>query len=186
MELNKESKIRVLENFYALDYALFGKPVKEMTTCCPELVEEYVSGKGALLSVMIEIYKLVDHSPDHLEEKIGTEELKERAKRSASIAREMSGKLVSSSKGRADVKLAIRNELKEGLETDIEQLAQTKIREKAFSLSVDNLLIAKTISESKNYTNLNDWEGEIVEDAYKILRDSLVESAILIVDYGTE
>ena len=49
--LSKESKIKILENFYGLDYVFFGKPVKEIQTCCAALVEDYVSVKGALMSV---------------------------------------------------------------------------------------------------------------------------------------
>jgi len=29
MKLSKESKIRVLEDFYAIDYVFFGKPAKK-------------------------------------------------------------------------------------------------------------------------------------------------------------
>jgi len=45
--LSTESKIRVLENFYALDYVFFGKPVQEVEFCCPLVKEEYLSVKGA-------------------------------------------------------------------------------------------------------------------------------------------
>ena len=38
--LLKESKIRVLENFYALDYVFFGKSVNKVDTCCPLVREE--------------------------------------------------------------------------------------------------------------------------------------------------
>ena len=40
MALPKESKIRLLENFYATDYVFFGKRITEMSTCCPVLVED--------------------------------------------------------------------------------------------------------------------------------------------------
>ena len=56
MKLKKESKIRVLENFYSLDYVLFGKPVSKVDICCPVFVEEYLSIKGALMSLVIEMY----------------------------------------------------------------------------------------------------------------------------------
>ena len=39
--LQKESKIRVLENFYALDNVFFGKPVQKMKSCCEALAEDY-------------------------------------------------------------------------------------------------------------------------------------------------
>ena len=63
MKLKKESKIRVLENFYSLDYVLFGKPVSKVDTCCPVFVEEYLSVKGALLSTVVEMYNLINYSP---------------------------------------------------------------------------------------------------------------------------
>ncbi len=43
--LTKESKIRTLENFYALDYAFFGKPLKKVETCCEALAEDYITAK---------------------------------------------------------------------------------------------------------------------------------------------
>ena len=182
--LTKESKIKILENFYSLDYVFFGKPIKKVDACCPELVEEYINVKGALLSTLIEMYKLVGHSPAELTEKVDMTTLKDNARRNAQIAREMCEKLVISSKGRQDVKEEVQRAINEdGLTGDVEQLVQEKIREKAFSLAVDNLLIASTISESQEYSNLGDWEGDIISEAYKILRDSLVESALLIVDY---
>ena len=59
--LSKESKIRVLENFYAIDYIFFGKPLKKVTSCCPLIKEDYLSIKGALMSVFIEMAKMVEH-----------------------------------------------------------------------------------------------------------------------------
>jgi len=182
--LTKESKIRILENFYSLDYVLFGKNVKKLNGCCPIMAEDYLSIKGAILSVVMEMFKLIDFSPKAIQEKIDTKSLHSMAKNSAKIARENCQKLVSNEKARKDIK----NSLKEILENkkkdsvDVTNLIETKIREKAFSLAVDNLLIARTISESKNYDKLNDWTGKIIEDAYKILRDNLVESAISILE----
>ena len=182
MKLSKESKIRVLENFYAIDYVLFGKPASKNAACCPALVEEYVAVKGALLSVVIEMYGLVKHKPQKIQEKVNSKSLRKMAKESAQVARDMCMKLVSSSKGRAELKDALREAVTSEENVDIENLVQQKIREKAFSLAVDNLLVAKTISEASDYKQLNEWEGRIIEDAYKILRDNLISSAILILD----
>jgi hypothetical protein len=183
MKLKKESKIRVLENFYALDYVLFGKPVSKVDTCCPVFVEEYLSIKGALLSLMVEMYQLVKHSPAPITEAIESPELFKMARKSAILARENCKKLVASKKGRDDVKSDLRESLsKTKSKVDLEKLVQEKIRVKAFSLAVDNLLIGRTITESKKYDKLNTWNGRILEDAYKILRDNLVESALNILD----
>ena len=179
--LSKESKIRVLENFYALDYALFGKPAAKMEACCPALLEDHINVKGALMSIMVEMYKLVDFTPPELTEQVNTKSLIASARESAKIARENSQKLVSTEQGRADVKAELRNVIvSEENMGSMEDLVQDKIREKAFGLAVDNLLIARTLSEcdQSQMKKLNDWEGRLIEDAYKILRDNLVESAI--------
>jgi len=187
MKLKKESKIRVLENFYALDYVLFGKPVSKVDTCCPVFVEEYLSIKGALLSLMVEMFQLVKHSPAPITESIQTPELLKMARKSAVVARENCKKLVASKKGREDVKVDLRESISNRKEkVNIEKLVQEKIRVKAFSLAVDNLLIGRTITESKKYDKLNTWNGRILEDAYKILRDNLVESALGILENGED
>ena len=181
--LSKESKIRVLENFYALDYVLFGKPLSEALNCCPIIKEEYLSVKGALLSVVIEMLKLVNHSPVAITEKIDSEAIIVLAKESAKIARENSQKIVKSAKSRMNIKSSLREELEKDNTIDVSIVVEEKIREKAFSLAVDNLIVARIISESDNYNSLNEWSGKIIEDSYKILRDSLVESAISILYY---
>jgi hypothetical protein len=183
MKLKKESKIRILEDFYSLDYTLFGKPVTEIDVCCPSFIDEFLSVKGALMSVVIEMYQLIKHSPNVVTEKIDTATLMKNARKSAVVARENCQKLVTSSKGRKEVKETLRESLsKTNKDVDIEQLVHEKIRTKAFSLAVDNLLIGRAITESKKFDKLNTWNGRILEDAYKILRDNLVESAMTILE----
>lgn len=183
--LNKESKIRVLENFYAVDYTLFGKPVSKVDICCAETIKEYLSVKGAMLSVIVEMYKLVEHAPDVINEKVTSKHIKKFAVKSAKIARENSQKLISSDKGKRDIKNELREYIiKEGSD-DVETLIENKIQEKTFSLAIDNLLIARVVNEAKEFKNLNRMEGKILEDAYKILRDSLVELSIFIDEYAS-
>jgi len=180
--LSKESKIRVLENFYALDYIFFGKPLKKVDSCCPLVKEDYISIKGALLSVFIEMTKMVNHSPDTLEERMSTKRLLSNARAYAKDARQASRVVVKTERARNDIKRELKAVIKEGEDHDIPSLIENKIREKAFRLAVDNLLIARMLNESKDIKSLNDWSGKIVEDSYKILRDNLCETANLILD----
>ena len=184
MKLSKVSKIRILENFYALDYVFFGKPVTESTVCCPFFIQEYLSVKGAILSVIIEMFKLVEHKPEVISERVDSKNLQKMAISTAKSARANCKKLVVTEKGKEDVKNMVKEALNESKGSDVkmEDIVQKKIREKSFSLAVDNLLIARTISESKGYKKMNEWEGKILEDAYKILRDQLVECALNIVE----
>jgi len=62
--LTKEGKIRVLENFQSIDYIFFGRPVTKLDTCCEGLVQEYITVKGALMSLMVEMYNLIELNPD--------------------------------------------------------------------------------------------------------------------------
>ena len=180
--LSKESKIRVLENFYALDYIFFGKPLKKVDSCCPLVKEDYLSIKGALLSVFIEMTKMVDHSPETLEERMSTKLLLNNAKAMAKSAREASSVVVKTERARTDIKRELKALIKEGQDHDIPSLIENAIREKAFRLAVDNTLVARMLNESKNIKALNEWSGKIVEDSYKILRDNLCETANLILD----
>jgi hypothetical protein len=186
--LKKESKIRILENFGAIDYAIFGKPVAKTDVCCPFFTEEYLASKGALLSIVIEIYKLMDHSPKVIEESVNSSKLREMAKRSASVARENCKLLVSSKNGRKDVKVALRESLTKlkGEKVNIDEMVKNEIRRKAYGLAIDNLLIGRAITESKQYDKMNTWTGRILEDAYKVVRDNLVEAAMTIIENTEE
>ena len=180
--LTKESKIRVLENFYGLDYVFFGKPLKEVANCCPLIKEDYLSIKGALLSVFIEMLKLVDHTPEPIKGQVTTPKLLEMARYYAKSAREASQRVVTTEKARQDIKTELRQTIEEGAEVDIPRLVEDRIREKAFSLAVDNLLVARILPESLDMNSLNKFEGKIIEDSYKVLRDNLCETANLILD----
>jgi hypothetical protein len=172
----KESKIRVLENFYALDYIFFGKSVNKVDTCCPLVREEYLSVKGALLSVFMEMLKLVEHQPKAISEQVDSKSLLKNSRRVAKWARESARKIVMSKKAKANIKESLKEELLENPNADISKVVESQIRQKSFRLAVDNLMVTRILKESK-FNKLNEWEGKIIEDSYKILRDNLVEAA---------
>ncbi len=187
MSLSKETKIRILENFYSIDYVLFGKPLKNIElkedceVCNAALVEEYVATKGALLSTIIEMYKLIGHNPEAIQEKFNVKQLNEMAIDSAKTARKNALSLLDTPRGKASIKDRLVESLTENKKVDLEEEVKTRIKEKAFSLAIDNLLVSRAISESTNYKELDSWTGKIIEDAYKILRDSLIETSLEVV-----
>ena len=180
--LSKESKMRVMENFYSLDHIFFGKSVSKVKSCCPALVEDYLASKGALMSVVIEMFKLVDHKPEVIEEKVEVRDVVKQVRHNTKIARENSERLVLSKQGKEDVTEIVSSILEEHEVEDVDGLVIDTIREKAFNLAVDNLLIARTLHESDNIEALDDFEGKLLEDAYKTLRSDIVESALVIID----
>jgi hypothetical protein len=96
---------------------------------------------------------------------------------SAQASRTEAEKIVSSEKARDDIKTTVRESMADHKDIDVSTLVEAKIREKAFSLAVDYLLIGGAIGEAVSVEEMNNWEGEIIEDSYKILRDNLVEAA---------
>jgi len=178
--LSKESKIRVLENFYGVDYVFYGKPVGKVNNCCPIVKEEYVSIKGALMSVFVEMLRLMEHSPKPIEEKISSRVLTALAKESARRSRFASQKIVTTEAARTDIKVELKEALSQNSKADVNKLVEEKIREKAYRLAIDNLLVARALAESKNLKSMNEWTGKIIEDSYKILRDNLCETAMMI------
>ncbi|MHA1623152.1 MAG: hypothetical protein ACTSVO_13550 [Candidatus Heimdallarchaeaceae archaeon] len=175
--LLKESKIKVLENFYGLDYIFFGRPVSEVSTCCPLVKEEYLSIKGALMSVFVEMLRLMEHAPNEDSNRRNSTELMAEAKAAAQLSRNEAERIVASEKSREAIKVTVRESMAGDNEVDIATLVESKIREKAFQLAVDHLLVGGSVVEAVALEDLDSWEGEIIEDSYKILRDNLVEAA---------
>ena len=126
--------------------------------------------------------KLMKYQPAVIEEKVNMKGLRQRASESAASAREASRKVVTTERARADIKAELRDALAEDKKLDITALVEAKIREKAFRLAVDNMLVAKALQEATDLDAMKSWEGEIIEDSYKILRDSLCETAMMILD----
>jgi len=185
MSLSKETKIRILEDFYALDYILFGKPFKSIklkendcSICNEILEEEYISTKAALLGTLVDMYKLIEHSPSKIEPKIDPKVLNKMACESAKIARKNAGVLIRTQKGRDSIKNQFVNTITENTNIDITAEVEKTIRAKSYSISIDNLLISRAINESTKYKEMDSYMGRIIEDAYKILRDSLVETVL--------
>lgn len=184
-KLSKESKLQVLENFYGLDYIFFNKPLKELDYCCPALAEEYVNLKGALTSIFIEMLKLMEHSPEKIDEKVTTKQIRENASQSADRARFAASKLLQTEAAKASIK----NSLIESIaaedssnEIDPTQFVEFQIRHKSYALAVDNLMLAKPLSEAKDVNAMVGFEGQLLEDSYKLLRDGLCECAQIIVE----
>lgn len=174
--------MRVLENFYALDYTFFGKPVSKLETCCPVLREEYISIKGALMSVYIEMLKLIDHSPKPITEQVNKKRLMRFARETAKVGRANAASLIKTEQAKKDIKTEVKQAIQENKNVNVSEFTLGKIREKAFRLAVDNVLVARAITESSDFSALNEIEGQIVENAYKVLRDGLCEAATLLLD----
>jgi hypothetical protein len=184
-KLSKESKIQVLENFYGLDYIFFNKSLTEIDYCCPALAEEYVNLKGAMMSIFIEMLKLMEHTPKTLDEKTSVAQIRENASINADRSRFASSKLMQTESAKASIKDSLIESLAiEDKEDQInpQQFIEFQIKTKSYALAVDNLMLAKPLSESKKVKDMLTFEGKLLEDSYKILRDGLCECALIIIE----
>jgi len=184
-KLSKESKIQVLENFYGLDYVFFNKPLQELDYCCPALAEEYVNLKGAMMSVFIEMMKVMEHTPDPIDENLTVKQIRELASINADKSKFASSKLMQTDAARNSIKDSlIENLALEESEDEInpQEFIEFQIKTKSYALAVDNLMLAKPLSEASDVKAMLGFEGKLLEDSYKILRDGLCQCALIIIE----
>jgi len=179
--LKKETKIRIIENFLSLDYLFFGKSIHEMNINI-DIAKQYIELKGSMGSIISEIYSVIDHSPEEISEVLKESDIENMAMKSAITARQNVKKLLTSADGKSSVTAATFLAIRENEEANIDEIVHYKIQEKAFQLGMDNLIIARSLSESTNPEIMKNFEGKILEDSYKCLRDSLIETALVILE----
>lgn len=182
--VSKESKLRILENFYALDYALLGENIKNVKVCCPVFIEEYMTAKGALMSLVHEIYKAVNHTPPVIKEKATPEYIMECAVHTGQVARQNAASILKTEDCKAEIAEALRESVAVSNEnkSDLQTVLAENIRKRALTFAIDNMLLGRAVSESTNFEQLAEsWGGKVLEDSYVVLRDNLVESALDII-----
>jgi len=185
--LANEAKVKIIENFYAIDYILLGKKLSEVEVCCPVFQEEYVTIKGNLLSVLGEMYRLVEYSPKiNKDFSIKRKSLIENASKIASNCINESKKILKNEGSKDYIRERIRQIIKENKDSEIEpeKIVEHEILFKSFGIALDNLLIKSMLNESKDYKQINEWEGRILEDSYKFLKEELINTAIFIIKDG--
>lgn len=178
--LTKESKIRILENFISMDYLFFGKPISEMTDDTI-MAKQYLELKGSLCSALTEMYDTMKHHPNEFDKIIDEQDITKLAIEAAVVARKNTKSLLVSPDGKTNITESVFNTIRSNEDADVDSVVNYTIQEKAFQLGMDNMLIARSLSESENIDVLNTFEGKILEDTYKSIRDSLVETALMII-----
>jgi len=187
MRLTKQSKIRMIENFYGLDVMFFGENASKKVSkvCCPALLEEYAVNKGVLLSIVGEMYELMGHSPKDVKKYTKVNRMiEESVVPMVFHAKDWAKDVLNLDESRMLIRKDIENYLSENVDdensVDIDELIESKVLDKMYSISTDNLLVVSAMAESKHPLNLKKPEGRVLMSAYRVIRDSLIESAQLI------
>jgi len=179
--LKKESKIRILENFLSLDYLFFGKTIHEIDVST-EVAQQYLELKGALCSALIEMYNFMEHNPPEIAEILTESDIEKMAIKTAITARGNVRKLLTCQEGKTNVVNTVFEAVKLNESENIDTIVNFTIQEKAFQLGLDNMLIARALNESEKIDEMNTFEGRLLEDTYKALRNSLIETALEILE----
>lgn len=178
MPLNKQSKYRIMECFQAVDNILLGKSLKECSKVSESLKEDYLNTKGAMFTMVIDSYKLINHKPSKLYENVNVKSLKVLSENSAGNARANSKKLITSEKGLRLVRQEVAQILTSKKVKDVNKVINRVVEEKAMEMALDDLLMARALRESSEPAAMVTKSGRLVEDAYKYLRSALVEIAM--------
>lgn len=178
MPLNKQSKYRIMECFQAVDIILLGKPLKECSKIPENLKEDYLNTKGAMLTMVVDSYKLIKPNPSKLYENVSVSKLSSLAENSALNARNNSKKLITSERGLRSVRTEVATYLTSNKVKDVNKLITKIVEEKAMEMALDDLLMARALRESSEPTAMATNNGRLIEDAYKYLRSALTEIAM--------
>jgi len=183
--LSPGSKAKILENFFGLDFAIFKKPLDKVEVCCPILKEEYTISKGALLSIMIEMFNYLEHNSE-LRDDINISGLKKIALESAKISRKNASSIIlseSSKKQMAEDIMKIITESSEEEKLSHEAVAESVMKKRLITRIIDDLVLMRPLTEcSKGKGGLRTGRGKELLETYTLLRDNLVKSVLEILE----
>lgn len=171
--MNKSRKVATLEHWFGIDNILFGKNAKEVITST-ELYEKYLVNKGAFLSNLYEIYDKLNYQPKREYSDIN-EMVKTGYKNSADALKNAKTILESS-----NIRKIVKQEIKETSileDLDESDVARYVVRRRRNAVAIDAMVMEEALNDS-NSKALTDWQGEILVNAHKTLRDYLIEISI--------
>lgn len=170
----KTRQIAVLELWFAVDKILFGKSVRT-AIADNELYENYLAMKGALLSNLYEIYKKIDFVPERKNYKCVKEIIDASSETVNNVLSETKEFMKAD-----DISKTVRDEIKEASHLEgwnEEEIARYIITKRRGAIAIDKITCEVAITKDKKKL-LTDWEGKILVDAHKGLRNSLIEIAM--------
>jgi len=168
--MSKARKTSVLEHWFGIDKILFGTNSKSVLS--NEAYDRYCTTKGAFLSNLHEIYLKIDYQPTTTYSNI-----QEMANASITVATKAMDKakeiLAASSIGEI-----VRTEIKEAgnLEGLSEQeVARYVVLKRRNAVAIDAMTMGRALKEK---AGIDDWQGKVLVDAHKTLRDSLIDISL--------
>lgn len=170
--MSKSMKSEVLKHWFGIDSILFGK--KATDSLSEEDISKYLTTKGSLLSNLFEIYKKINFKTDKKFETV--KDMVKEAFELAEVSKKRARELLESE----SVTKLVREEIKDigSVESLSEkQVARYVILKRRNAVAMDSMMLENALTEEQKKL-LNDWQGKVLIDAHKTLRDNLIEISL--------
>jgi len=165
-------KSEVLKHWFGIDTVLFGN--KATDSLSEENISNYLTTKGSLLSNLFEIYKKIKFEPGT---KFNT--VADMIKESFDLAENSKARAKELLESESVTKM-VREEIKDigSVESLTErEVARYVIQKRRNAVAIDSMMLESALSEEQKEL-LTDWQGKVLVDAHKTLRDNLIEISL--------
>lgn len=170
--MNKGTKTAVLKHWFGIDQILFGGPARKFLT--NESLDQYLTTKGALLSNLFEIYKRVG-----FEGKDKHKTVAEMANAGIIIAKKSTSRAKTLFEN-ATVRKMLKAEVKEfsgSVNLAEKQVAGFVVKKRFAATAIDSMILESVLSKTAK-DNLVDWQGKVLVNAHKTMRDALIDISL--------
>ena len=170
-------RVEILRDWYFIDSVLLNDHAKHAITEDKDY-QEYISLKAALLSDLHEFYTHIEYTP--LTESVPENHraLQEMAVNTAKKTKVVSASMIERKDFMTAIKKRILSEIKrKGGESDPTTISDNIINERFLKICLDNVLVGGPIIECGNKSRIDDFKGDILEQAYLTVRSEMIKIA---------
>ena len=171
-KLNKRPIIENLRNWYAIDSVLLNEHAKNAFVKGSDY-KQYLALKAALLSNLFEFHMHIGFDPQGDMPK-NDKFVQESAVKIAKMGKATASAMIQKPEFKTHIKeFILRESLKRNVKNKSE-FSKKVISERFCRMALDNVLIVLPLLECKNPEKSKDFQGEILEEAYRMMRTSLI------------
>jgi hypothetical protein len=171
MTIDKKPIIENLKHWYTIDSLLLNEHAHNAFVKGADY-KQYLILKSSLLTNLYEYHKHIGYQADN--EYKNSKVLQESAVQSAKLSKSVTAKMMQRPEFVAQIKESI---IKESLNHEVYDKAEFSrklINERFMRMNLDNVLIGMPLMEAKHPGRANDFQGSILEEAYRLMRNSLI------------
>lgn len=172
MKINKRPIVENLKNWYAIDSILLNEHANRSFVNGKDY-KQYLALKAALLSNLYEFHQHVGFSPKskgYSSDKV----LQEAAVVTAKDGKALAATMIQRPEFKNHIKEFIVRESVKRPGVNKSEFSKKVISERFMRMALDNVLIGIPLLESVHPEKAKDFEGEILEEAYRMMRTSLI------------